>query len=284
MRQSLLFATVLALAGAPAAHAQVVTIGNGVSLSAVHPINHGEAFSVCESIYLQPQINQSGQITHLALEKSSGTNLAPLNNVYIYLKTTTATAFSAGAFDTTGYQRVYQGSFPNGATSGYQEVTLRQPFAYDNADNLAVLVVRRNGTTDNVLASRARWRYTIITGRNSVRRAYGATFPAALNDLSVFLPNVRLTFSATTAAAGPRQVTLGGPYPNPATDQLFVPAEQSVTIRITDLRGRPVRPAATLSPVDGRLALAVADLPAGVYVLHQQRADGSTAAQRFVRE
>lgn len=283
MHKPLLLGVALALGGATATRAQVVTVGTGTSISALSPINHAEAYSVCESVYLQTQINQGGQITRLAFDKNSGTNLTPLNNVYIYLKTTAATTMAAGAFDSTGYQRVYKGSFPNAATSGYQEVQLSRPFSYNNTDNLAVLVVRLNGTTDDVLASRARWNYTTSTGRTSVRRGYDATFPTTLSSTSTFLPNVRLTFGTATAAKD-RQVTVGGLYPNPTTDQLFVPAEQRATIRITDLRGREVRPAAQLSPVGGRLALSVAGLPAGVYVLHQELADGTTATQRFVRE
>jgi hypothetical protein len=283
MTKPLLALLVAGLGFAGTVRAQVVTINIGTSSSALSPLNQNVAHQAQEFIYLQSQINTAGRITRLAFEKASGSDVTPLTNTVIYLKHTTATVFTTGLLDTTGYQRVWAGSFPNAGTSGYQEVTLTTPFAYNNTANLAVLVIRNNGSVAGT-GVRALWRYEFIN-RNSCRRYSGATALSSATSLAVtdVLVNMRLTFPTAT---GTTQRYVGGPglYPNPATDRLYVPAQEPAALRVTDLRGRTLRSAVRLRPVGGRLELPLADLPAGSYLLHQTAADGRTTTQRFMRE
>ncbi|GAB2952422.1 hypothetical protein GCM10027048_16900 [Hymenobacter coalescens] len=268
-----------------AATAQVVTVTAGTSSSALSPINNNAPHQAQEFIYLQSQLNQAGPITRLAFEKASGSDLSPITNTVVYLKTTSATAFTTGALDTTGYQRVWAGSFPNAATSGYQEVTLRTPFTYNNTGNLAVLVIRNNG---NVVATgvRSLWRYAFLGNRDAARRYSGTAPLSASTSLtqSDVLVNLRLTFGNPTASVQERYLSASQLYPNPAHTELNLTADRAARLWVTDLLGRTVRPAALLRPVGGRITLPVAALPAGVYVLHQQDLDGTVITQRFVRE
>jgi hypothetical protein len=284
MHKKLLIWVGLGLFPSLAAQAQVVTVNVGTASSALSPINHNAAYQAQEFIYLQSQLNQAGSITRLAFEKASGSDMNPITNTVIYLKTTPATAFTTGVLDTTGYQRVWAGSFPNAGTSGYQEVTLRTPFSYNNTSNLSLLVIRNNGNVAST-STRALWRYDFIN-RNSGRRYSGAVPLSAATSLTAtdVLVNLRLTFGNPTASAQEHYLGASQLYPNPARTELHLTAERAARLWVTDLAGRTVRPAQLLRPVSGRITLPVADLPVGVYVLHQQAPDGTAISQRFVRE
>mgnify|MGYP004518215719 CR=1 FL=1 len=172
------------------AQAQVVTITAGSNGSALSPFNSTQPNAVYEVIYKQSQINLAGPITRLAFEKNSGSFQDPLTRTTIYLKHTTATVFTAGSLDTTGYQRVWSGSFPNTGISGYHEVTLPTPFAYDNVRNLSLLVIRSGGNTGSTL-----WNYAFVgsnvSRRNTSGTAISSTTPLSRTDA---LLNLRLTF------------------------------------------------------------------------------------------
>ncbi|MDB5270456.1 MAG: putative Gingipain [Hymenobacter sp.] len=265
----------LALTGSFTARAQVVTVPAGTLPSIFLPLNQFSAQGAYEVIYLQSSLNQAGTITRLAFEKSDGTDLRGIDGIKIYLKTTTATQLATGTIDSTGYQRVFKGTFPNATGSGFQEIVLNQPFAYNNASNLSLLLIRTNG--QNVAAAsngpRARWLYG--TSTTGIGRRYDGASPitsttafAATNVLA----NLRLTFSTGTAT---RTVTLG------ASSRLFpLPATQAVTLDATGLRGpltyfitdevgRIVR-ATTALPVaaDSRHRLDLSTLRNGNYHLH----------------
>jgi hypothetical protein len=285
MKKFLLSAgTVLALAlGAPIAHAQVVTVNVGTGGSALSPFNSTQANAVYEAIYKQSQLNQAGSITRLAFQKNSGALQDPLTRTVLYLKHTTATVFTAGALDTTGYQRVWAGSFTNTGTSGFQEVLLTTPFAYNNTNNLSLLVLRSGGNTGTTL-----WNYdfvgTNVSRRNTTGTAISSTSTPALS-VSDVLVNLRLTFGTTTSTRATATL-LADVYPNPATTacRVQLPGAQSASYQLTDVLGRTVRPTTRLAAAaDGTATLPLADLPAGTYLLHLTQG-GATSVQRLVRE
>ena len=265
----------------PVAHAQVVTITVGTNASALSPFNSTQANSVYETIYKQTQLNQAGAITRLAFQKNSGAFQDPLTRTVIYLKHTTATVFTAGTLDTTGYQRVWAGSFPNSGTTGYQEVLLTTPFAYNNTNNLSLLVLRNNGNTGTTL-----WNYdfvgTNVSRRNTTGTAISSATALAVSDVSM---NLRLTFGTTTATRTAATL-LADVYPNPTTAacRVQLPSGQPASYQLTDVLGRAVRAATRLVPAaDGTATLPLADLPAGTYLLHLTQG-AATSVQRLVKE
>ena len=206
----------------------------------------------------------------------------------MYLKTTTNTQFATGALDTTGYQRVWSGSFPNSSPSGFQSVTLSRPFLYNNTDNLSLLVLRNNGSVAGT-GTRARWKYAFLGSRQACRR-YNNTTPLS-NTTSLtssdVLVNLQLTFATPTAtrfAAEPLQVSL---FPNPASSYCtvqFPAAGQPAQLRITDLLGRPVAAERQLRlAADGTAQLPVQSLAAGSYLLHLSQGTAKSV-QRFIKE
>ncbi|MBJ6109923.1 T9SS type A sorting domain-containing protein [Hymenobacter sp. BT523] len=270
-----------ALTSSLAAQAQVVTVSVGTSGSALSPFNSTQANSVYEAIYKQTQLNLAGTITRVAFEKNSGAFQSPLTRTVIYMKHTTATVFTAGTLDTTGYQRVWAGAFTNNGTTGYQEVVLNTPFVYNNTGNLSLLVVRNGGSTGTTL-----WNYnfmgTNIARRNTSGAAISNTTALATSDA---LLNLRLTFgtaSATRSAAA----LLADVYPNPATAacRVQLPNGQPASYQLTDMLGRTVRGTTRLLPAaDGTATLPLADVPAGHYLLRLTQG-AETAVQRLVRE
>lgn len=285
MKKILLFAgSVVALAlGASAAQAQVVTVNVGTASSALSPFNSMQANAVYEAIYKQSQLNQAGTITRLAFQKNSGTLQDPLTRTVLYLKHTTATVFTAGALDTTGYQRVWAGSFTNTGASGFQEVQLTTPFAYNNTNNLSLLVLRSGGNTGSTL-----WSYdfvgTNVSRRNTAGVAISSTSTPTLS-VSDVLVNLRLTFGTTTSARAAATL-LADVYPNPTTAacRVQLPSVQTASYRLADALGRTVRAATRLAPAaDGTATLPLADLPAGTYLLHLTQGD-ATSVHRLVKE
>jgi Secretion system C-terminal sorting domain len=264
-----------------AAHAQVVTVSVGTSGSALSPFNSTQANSAYEAIYKQVQLNQAGSITRLAFEKNSGAFQSPLTRTVIYLKHTAATVFTAGTLDTTGYQRVWAGSFTNNGTTGFQEVALTTPFAYNNTDNLSLLVLRNTGNTGSTL-----WNYnfmgTNIARRNTSGTAISSTTPLAVSDA---LMNLRLTFGTATATRRAAAL-LADVYPNPATlaCRVQLPNGQPASYQITDMLGRAVYATAQLVlATDYTATLPLSNLPAGTYLLHLTQG-AATSVQRLVRE
>ena len=87
---------------------------------------------------------------------------------------------------------------------------------------------------------------------------------------------------ATRAAA----TLLADVYPNPAaaTCRVQLPSAQPASYQLTDVLGRAVRPATRLAPAaDGLATLPLADLPAGIYLLHLTQGI-ATSVQRLVKE
>lgn len=267
----------------PAARAQVVTVNVGTGGSALSPFNSTQANAVYEAIYKQSQLNQAGTITRLAFQKNSGALQDPLTRTVLYLKHTTATVFTAGALDTTGYQRVWAGSFTNTGTSGFQEVQLTTPFAYNNTNNLSLLVLRSGGNTGTTL-----WNYdfvgTNVSRRNTAGTAISSTSTPTLS-VSDVLVNLRLTFGTTTGARAAATL-LADVYPNPTTAacRVQLPSVQPASYHLTDALGRTVRATTRLAPAaDGLATLPLADLPAGIYLLHLTQG-GATLVHRLVKE
>jgi len=283
----LLLASLLPL---PAVAQITTTVSGGTSLNIFLPLNQFSAQGVYEGIYLQSQLNQAGNITRLAFEKNDGTDLRAIDGIRIFMKATTATQFTAGPIDSTGYQRVFKGSFTNSTAAGFQEIVLDQAFSYDNLSNLAILVIRQNGTALAPASNgpRARWLYQLSTAGIARRYDGGSPLTSSTNLVSSnVLPNLRLTFAGPTATRLTTAPLAAHLFPNPVrqygTVQLAAGSPPAIAI-ITDLLGRSQQaPQVLVIKANGTAPLALAALPAGTYFLHITQ--GSTrSVQRFVKE
>ncbi len=113
--------------------------------TAIHPDPHPFArhrdYSAWEYIYLQSEINYSGNIIALQFYTHSTGDGSPIENVSIYMKDTTADIYLDGNYSLEGYTLVYSGTFPNSDT-GWNTVSLSTPFQYSNTKNLSILILR----------------------------------------------------------------------------------------------------------------------------------------------
>lgn len=155
--------SVFFLTAIPAAlTAQFITIGNGTGSTTSQPISTFYNYSASEMIYLASEMGTTANITSIAFDKASGNSTQEVNDVFIYMKMTTATDYGTGVtpFTTSlsGYTLVWSGNFPNAGT-GWQTVTLNAPFQYnDLSKNLAVFVVNNSGA--GIASGRPQYRYT----------------------------------------------------------------------------------------------------------------------------
>ncbi|RTQ52218.1 T9SS type A sorting domain-containing protein [Hymenobacter gummosus] len=237
-------------------------------------VNHADANGVYEALYLRSafrSITQGGHIVQLAFDKGSGTDTSPLTNVVLYLRN--ANGFNGGTLDTTGYQRVFQGSFAN-TSSAIQTVRLDRSFYYDYAGGLSVLILRRGGNVNNVAGQRALFRGGFGQGQATARAGSGAAaFPAASTVLttSTTVANLAVFYGPATAARPARAALGTPPSPQPATDvvALDLPdlAGGPVRAQLTDACGRVVTPPRAVAARGQRWELPLAGLAPGLYLL-----------------
>ncbi len=260
------------------AKAQVVTITNGTNGSASAPLNHSNPYSANEMIYLQTQINQAGNIGKIAFEKAGGANVSPITNVFIYMKHTTLSALTAGAFDTTGYTRVYKGDFTNNSTTGWMEVVLNTPFVYNNTSNLSIIFFKNNGST----GTSQTYKYGFVT-RLATRRANNATGITTATNLTTSdaLPNLRLEFVAPTGMAKAIDPAAFSLTPNPATGLVVIKnAENASLIQVLDLTGRVVL---SQKVQETNSELDLTKLPVGAYLV-QVLTKNTVSVQRLIKQ
>ena len=167
-----------------------IVIGTGTLGSAIYVMYGYYAYSVSEAIYLQSEIGHYGTITNLAYYKTVGTLTTQFDDVRIYMRHTTATSVSTGAYDTTGYTLVYSGAFPFNAI-GWMDVPLTTPFNYNNSDNLQVLVIKGPPAITSGYPS---WQYTSTTPNYQNRYANSASVPTSLTQ-TYSRPNIRIALA-----------------------------------------------------------------------------------------
>ena len=195
-----------------------VTIGTSTT-SVNLPINRYYDNSVCEMIYLQSEIAELGDITKLAFYKNSGSNSTTNTNVKIYLKHSTATQFANGNYSLSGYTLAYSGAFPNSST-GWNEVTLTTPFAYNNSDNLQVLIINQQAYTNNY----PYYRYTSASNKARYKCWDGNSTQTYLRRCN-YRNNIKITVSSASTPPPP-------PPPAPSGEVIVGTSTTSVNLPI----------------------------------------------------
>jgi hypothetical protein len=118
-----------------------IIIGTGTSASGTYLMYGYNAYAGSEAIFLQPEVGYYGNITNIAYYKGGGSGLDNVPDVRIFMKHTTESELPTGAYDTTGYELVFNDSFPNNQATGWMDVSIR-PFLYNNQDNLSILILK----------------------------------------------------------------------------------------------------------------------------------------------
>ncbi|MDZ4182369.1 MAG: choice-of-anchor D domain-containing protein, partial [Candidatus Cloacimonadaceae bacterium] len=165
-----------------------IIIGTGTSTQS-YPIDRYYNYSVHESIYLASEIGGNATLKSIGFYKASGTDTNPIEAVSIYMKHTSATTLASGNHSLDGYTLVYNGAFPNNATAGWMEVNLNPMFAYNNSQNLQVLIVK---DFQQYINNYPQWRYTSSTTRARQNRSDSA-MPTSLT-ATQNLPNINIKY------------------------------------------------------------------------------------------
>lgn len=176
------------------AQATNVDIGTGTGTTDNSPIQRFYDYSASELLYLGSEIVNNGMITGVGFYKGSGSTTTTIDSVYIYMKTTTATALTTMT-SMTGYTLVYAGAFPNTVASGWCTVDFNavSGFAYgSNTDNLSLLIVK---PYQAALSTRPFWRYTDNVGPRNAWYRSASPWTGTMAEISNWRPNIRLTFS-----------------------------------------------------------------------------------------
>ena len=183
----------------------VVTIGTGTSTQS-YPLDRYYNYSTHEALYLASELTTPGSIKTIAYQKASGTDVNPIESVKVYMKNTTDTTMSGGTYSLTGYTLVYEGNFPNDATSGWMEVELDTRFAYAG-NSLSILVVKDyQYWTSNY----PYWTYTTATANRARQNRNDNSQPTSLS-ATTNLPNMRLKLFPSAAYLAPPQNLTASP-------------------------------------------------------------------------
>jgi hypothetical protein len=174
-------------------------IGDGTNTSLNLPLNPFYGYNYSQNLYLQSEINVSGQ----RIEKlyynwngiAAGTNSKDWT---IYMGHTTKTVFA----NTTDWvpvgdlNQVFSGVVTIPASSGWIEIVLNAPFIYNNADNLVIAI---NETTNGNDGSSAKFFGTSFTANRGLRVqkdgtvAYDPAVPGT-GTLVAGIANIRMQF------------------------------------------------------------------------------------------
>jgi len=187
--------------GAPS----VVTIGTGTS-SQSYPLDRYYNYSTHEALYLASELITPGSIKTIAYQKASGTDVNPIESVKIYMKNTTDATMSSGSYSLTGYTLVYDGDFPNTATSGWMEVELDTRFAY-NGTILSILVIKGNQDWTSYYPN---WTYTTSTANRARQNRNDSSQPTSLT-ATTNLPNLRIKIFPTEGFLAPPENLIATP-------------------------------------------------------------------------
>ncbi|MCX6258741.1 MAG: GEVED domain-containing protein [Bacteroidia bacterium] len=180
--------TITAPAGARTVVTQVIT-GTGTSSDYRLPISRRNAYSGCEMIYTSAEMGGIPlMLNSIAWDKASGSNVANITLVTIYMKHTTADTLATGTYNLTGYTQVYTGNFPNGTTTGWMSVNLATAFNYNGTNNLQILVI--HGSQAGVAQAQCPTYFYTTTSTNRCRYYTSATAPATASlAATTMLPN-----------------------------------------------------------------------------------------------
>ncbi len=144
-----------------------------------------------EAIYKSTELGAAKDLTALAFYKKSGSNTVnDILNVSIYIKHTSSSSLTTGAYSTNGYTLVYNGSFPNNDVSGWMQVEFNSPFAYNGTDNIEVLILQDYGA---YFGNYPLWSYNTTT---TDRARYASSWSGIPNSLTASnkLANIRFEY------------------------------------------------------------------------------------------
>ena len=187
----------------------IVPAANTNNGSVNDPLGTWYGFERSAMIYTSAQIGTTGNITDVGFYVNSVSTPGNATNVRIYMKmrTTTFTANSTYANETTGATLVYGPTTITGASFavGWNTVTLTTPFNYTGGLNNLEIIVETNATgSGNEGSTGKQFRYE-TQGNNQYFQYWNGdtTAPTGNGTRSTSRPNVSLTFPLVACSGTP---------------------------------------------------------------------------------
>jgi len=176
----------------------IVSIGNGEGVVYVTPSYHYYKYSWSETIYLQSEINATGNITKIRFQVDPSSPASYVaTNQKIYMAHTTLSTFPNVAvkenaqtnYTSSNYTLVYDGTIT--WIPGWVEITLQTPFPWNNTSNLLIKYENRSGSWSS---SYPGFYYTSKTATVGYQYA-DASYPTTDGTRDGFRPNIKLLIS-----------------------------------------------------------------------------------------
>lgn len=192
----------------------ILTIGSETNTGKALPFEPYYGYSYTQSIYLQSEINTpNGSISKVAW-KFNG-NSAFTDAIKIYMGHTSLTSFAntSSWIPLSNLTQVYNGNITTSLASGWVEVTLDTPFAYNNTQNLVIALDENTAGYHN---SADEFYCTSTSAYRSIYFYNNTTNPdpASPPTSGVFLmnkayvPNLKLTLSSDNVIAPTPTLTI----------------------------------------------------------------------------
>ena len=177
---------------------QTVTIGTGTSTQR-YPLGSLWGFERSASNYTVAEVTNTGSITKLAWN-STTTNTAS-RPIRVYLKTTTATTFTASnwASQIAGATLVYDANTT--IATGWNEFTLTTPFNYTGGTNNLLVLVEANAGGSGLSGSGGNLSYSTATNKHMTITA-DTSAPTGNGYVNSDRPNIQVTFTSLTPCTG----------------------------------------------------------------------------------
>lgn len=174
-----------------------IQIGTGTNESQSIPFEPYYGYSYTQSIYLQSEINASGNITSIQWFYSGTTSLDDSQDLIIYMAEDVKTSYSSTTdwISSTSLTQVYSGGI-NVTTPGTDEwitITLDTPFTYSNTNNLIIAVDENRASYDEINDD---FHTSSVTGSRSIYYRSDSTNPdptsPPVGTLISYVPNIIL--------------------------------------------------------------------------------------------
>jgi hypothetical protein len=216
---------------------------------------------------------------------------APMNGFNVKIQHTTQTSLTG--FTTTGWTICYNGVYTVPGT-GWQDITLTTPFAWNGTSNLLIEVCYNNSAYTQYSPVNASTAANMYWGRyGDLSTGDGcATTSWSSTTAPTGRPNTKLTFGALTGITGnqgiiPATYSLSQNYPNPFNPttriNFAIPKQSYVTIKIFDVTGREIQSLVNDMKLPGNYMVDFdgSNLASGIY-FYKLQAEGFVDTKKMV--
>lgn len=194
-----------------------VLIGMGTNTQQFAPFNPYWNYTYTQSIYLNSEINASGNITSIQWYfKGATPTINSSDKIVIYLGTTSKTSFTSTSdwVPVANMTKVFDGTIvmdsPLG--DGWKTITFTTPFAYDNTKNLVIATNEIDPGSEGLPGLEQRFYNSAVSDNRTIyargdASAINPASPPVANNTRAFVPNIILG-GITQACETPQYLVL----------------------------------------------------------------------------